>query len=55
LLRYVISFGWPVEDGEDIVQEVFLALFRHLQLGRSRRNLRAWTFRVCGMGIRGRV
>jgi len=46
LLRYVISFGLPVQDGEDIVQEVFLALFRHLQLGRSRRNLRAWTFRV---------
>jgi RNA polymerase sigma-70 factor (ECF subfamily) len=46
LLRFVISFGLPVEDGEDIVQEVFLALFRHLRLGRSRRNLRAWTFRV---------
>ncbi len=46
LLRYVISFGLPVQDGEDIVQEVFLALFRHLQQGRSRNNLRAWTFRV---------
>jgi RNA polymerase sigma-70 factor (ECF subfamily) len=46
LLRYVISFGLSVHDGEDIVQEVFLALFRHLQQGRSRRNLRAWTFRV---------
>jgi RNA polymerase sigma-70 factor (ECF subfamily) len=46
LLRYVVSFGLPVQDGEDVVQEVFLALFRHLQQGRSRRNLRAWTFRV---------
>lgn len=46
LLRYVISFGLPVHDGEDVVQEVFLALFRHLQQGRSRRNLRAWTFTV---------
>jgi RNA polymerase sigma-70 factor (ECF subfamily) len=46
LLRYTISFGLPVQDGEDIVQEVFLALFQHLQRGRSRRNLRAWTFRV---------
>jgi RNA polymerase sigma-70 factor (ECF subfamily) len=46
LLRYVISFGLPVQDGEDVVQEVFLALFRHLRLGRSRRDLRAWTFRV---------
>jgi RNA polymerase sigma-70 factor (ECF subfamily) len=46
LLRYVVSFGLPVQDGEDIVQEVFLALFRHVQQGRSRSNLRAWTFRV---------
>ena len=46
LLRYVISFGLTVHDGEDIVQEVFLSLFRHLQQGRSRSNLRAWTFRV---------
>ena len=46
VLRYVISFGLPVQDAEDIVQEVFLALFQHLQHGRSRRNLRAWTFRV---------
>jgi len=46
LLRYVTSFGLPVQDGEDIVQEVFLSLFRHLQQGRSRSNLRAWTFRV---------
>src|SRR5215469_13777743 len=46
LLRYVISFGLPVQDGEDVVQEVFLALFQHLRKGRSRRNLRAWTFRV---------
>jgi RNA polymerase sigma-70 factor (ECF subfamily) len=46
LLRYVISFGLPVQDGEDVVQEVFLALFQHLRQGRSRRNLRAWMFRV---------
>lgn len=46
LLRYVVSFGLPVQDGEDIVQEVFLSLFQHLQRGRSRANLCAWTFRV---------
>src|SRR5262249_29120531 len=31
---------------EDVVQEVFVSLFHHLRLGRSRRNLRAWVFRV---------
>lgn len=46
LLRYAISFGVPVPDAEEIVQEVFLSLFRHLRLGRSRHNLRGWIFRV---------
>lgn len=46
LLRYAIAFGVPVQDAEEIVQEVFLSLFRHLQMGRSRKNLRGWIFRV---------
>lgn len=46
LLRYVLSIGLPVPDAEEIVQDVFLALFRHLQLGRPRDNLRGWIFRV---------
>lgn len=46
LVRYVLSLGVYAHDGEDIIQEVFLSLFRHLQLGRSRENLRAWVFQV---------
>src|SRR5450631_1988731 len=46
LLRYVMAIGLSVHDGEEIIQEVFLALFHHLQLRRSRRNLRGWIFRV---------
>ena len=46
LLRYVLSLGLSFHDGEEIIQEVFLALFRHLQLGKSRSNLRGWVFRV---------
>ena len=46
LLRYVLSFGLPVADGEEIIQEAFLSLFQHLQQGRSRQNLRGWLFRV---------
>lgn len=46
LLRYAVSVGVPIPDAEEIVQEVFLSLFRHLRLGRSRRNLRGWIFRV---------
>jgi RNA polymerase sigma-70 factor (ECF subfamily) len=46
LLGYVLSLGLSVHDGEEIIQEVFLALFRHLNLGKSRRNLRGWIFTV---------
>ena len=46
LLRYVASFGLNAEESEDIVQEVFLLLFRHLRLGRPRTNLKGWLFQV---------
>jgi RNA polymerase sigma-70 factor, ECF subfamily len=46
LLRYALSFGLSMHDGEEVIQDVFLALFRHLQMGKSRRNLRGWIFRV---------
>ena len=46
LLGYVLSFRISVHDSEEIVQEVFLSLFRHLQLGKSKKNLHAWMFRV---------
>lgn len=46
VLRYVLSFGTSMQDGEEIVQEVFLALFQHLRLQKSRQNLRGWIFRV---------
>ena len=46
ILRYVLSMGLCAHDAEDVSQEVFLSLFRHLRLGRSRRNLPGWIFRV---------
>jgi RNA polymerase sigma-70 factor (ECF subfamily) len=46
LLRYLLTFGLPIADCEELLQESFLALFRHLQLGRPRENLRGWLFRV---------
>jgi RNA polymerase sigma-70 factor (ECF subfamily) len=46
LLHYLFSFKLPVQDAEEIVQDVFLALFRHLRSGKSEANLRAWIFRV---------
>ncbi|HXP86556.1 MAG TPA: sigma-70 family RNA polymerase sigma factor [Bryobacteraceae bacterium] len=47
LLRYLLSFRLlVVQDCDEIIQDAFLALFQHLQRGRSRHNLRAWLFRV---------
>jgi RNA polymerase sigma-70 factor, ECF subfamily len=46
IFRYVLSLGLSTEDGEEITQEIFLALFQHLRLGKSRRNLRGWIFSV---------
>jgi len=46
LLRYTLSLGLPLADGEEITQEVFIALFQHLQMGKCERNLRGWIFRV---------
>ncbi len=46
VLRYLHTLGLPVSDGEDVVQEAFLALFRHLQQEKPRDNLHGWVFRV---------
>jgi RNA polymerase sigma-70 factor, ECF subfamily len=46
VLSYVVTYGLSLHDAEDIVQETFLALFRHLELGRPRTNLNGWLFRV---------
>jgi RNA polymerase sigma-70 factor (ECF subfamily) len=44
--RYLRSRGLTDDAADDVVQETFLALFRHLQLGRPRDNLRGWVFEV---------
>lgn len=46
LLRYILAIGLTVPEGEEVIQETFLALFRHLQAHKSRRNLQGWLFRV---------
>jgi RNA polymerase sigma-70 factor, ECF subfamily len=56
LLRYLLAFGLPTQDGEEVIQEVFLALQQHLERGRSRQNLRGWVFRVAhNLGLKRRL
>ena len=46
LLRYLLCFGLTIPDGEEVIQEVFLSLFQHLQRGKPDDKLRGWLFRV---------
>ena len=46
LFRYLLTLGLTIPDGEEVIQEVFFALFKHLQSGKPRTNLKGWIFRV---------
>jgi len=46
LHRYVCSFGLGADSARDIVQEVFLSLFRHICRNQPRTNITGWLFRV---------
>jgi RNA polymerase sigma-70 factor (ECF subfamily) len=46
ILRYLLSFRISVPDAEEVLQDVFLALFQHLRQGKSRANLQGWIFKV---------
>jgi RNA polymerase sigma-70 factor (ECF subfamily) len=56
LLRYTLSLGLPVQDGEEVIQEAFLSLFEHLRGGKPRHNLQGWVFRVAhNLALKRRV
>lgn len=56
LLRYLLALGLQPQDGEEVVQETFLALFQHLKQGKSRKNLLGWIFRVAhNQGLKARM
>jgi RNA polymerase sigma-70 factor (ECF subfamily) len=56
LLRYLLSSGLSIEDGEEVVQEVFIALFQHFINEKPRENLRGWAFRVAhNLGLKRRM
>ena len=46
LLRYMWNCGLPVQEGEEVAQDVFLSLFQHLGRGKPLENVRGWLFRV---------
>jgi RNA polymerase sigma-70 factor, ECF subfamily len=46
LLRYLSGFPLTPQDSEDVIQEVFLALFQSLRNGKFHQNVRGWLFRA---------
>jgi RNA polymerase sigma-70 factor (ECF subfamily) len=54
LLRYLACLGLSSDEAQDIVQDAFLSLHRHLASGGSRENIRSWLFRVAHNGGRNR-
>src|ERR1700694_5178085 len=44
--RYLLCLGVTSTEAEEITQETFLRLFRHLHAGGAEVNLRGWIFRV---------
>ena len=54
LLRYLMCLGLSMDEGQDVVQDAFLSLHRHLSAGGSQENIRGWLFRVAHNGARNR-
>lgn len=46
LLRYLVCLGLTADESQDIVQEAFLRLQRHLSGGGATCQIRSWLFRV---------
>lgn len=46
LYRYLINSGLSPQDVEEVVQEAFLRLYRHMRAGGNEENLRAWVYQV---------
>jgi RNA polymerase sigma-70 factor (ECF subfamily) len=54
LLRYLVCLGLSADEAQDIVQDAFLSLHKHLASGGSQANIRSWVFRVAHNGARNR-
>lgn len=46
LLRYLLNFGLGIPDAEEVIQDIFLSLFRHFLRRKSCEHPRGWLFRV---------
>ena len=54
LLRYLVCLGLSSDEAQDVVQDAFLILHRHLASGGPQENIRGWLFRVAHNRARNR-
>jgi RNA polymerase sigma-70 factor, ECF subfamily len=54
LLRYLVCLGLTADEAQDVVQDAFLGLHRHLSSGGAQDNIRSWVFRVAHNQARNR-
>ena len=54
LLRYLACLGLSADESQDVVQDAFLSLHKHLAAGGSQENIRSWIFRVAHNQARNR-
>ena len=54
LLRYLVCLGLSRDEAQDVVQDTFLSLHRHLTSGGPQGNIRGWVFRVAHNQARNR-
>jgi DNA-directed RNA polymerase specialized sigma24 family protein len=53
-LRHLILSGSSAPEAEDLIQEGFLRLFRHLGSGQKVDNPRSWLLRVANTSVNSR-
>jgi RNA polymerase sigma-70 factor (ECF subfamily) len=54
LLRYLVCLGLSSDEAQDVVQDAFLSLQRHLASDAAQENMRGWLFRVAHNQARNR-
>jgi RNA polymerase sigma-70 factor (ECF subfamily) len=54
LLRYLVCLGLSSDEAQDVIQDAFLGLHRHLASGGAQENIRSWLFRVAHNQARNR-
>ena len=54
LLRYLVCLGLSSDEAQDVVQDAFLSLQRHLASDGIQDNIRGWLFRVAHNQARNR-